>query len=582
MAWQHYLFYFQKAIPVDLKILTYNVQGIGGISKRTDMFDYLQNMNFDIYCLQETHFKDEDEILIRTHWNNDCFFSNFKSNARGVAILFNRNVEYKIHKHISDKDGNFIILDMTVHNQRFTLINLYGPNSDNPGFYIELFKKIEDVGNTEFIICGDFNLIVDPEKDCTNYKHVNNPKSREKLLEFIESNNIIDPLRENHPELKRYSWRRRNPFKQARLDFFLTSETNLTQFVQKSKIESSYRSDHSLVTLFLNFTGIDHGKSYWKHNNSLLSDEEYLKTMNKTITEIKQQYMLPVYNISQAENIPDNEIQFVINDQLFLEVLLMELRGQSISYASYKNKQKNNREKQLIQEIGEMEGCINESNMEKLETLKTELFEIRQEKLKGDIIRSKSEYIDKGEKPTKFFCGLEKHNYVSKSMPKLEMTDGTILYKQSEILSETENYYKNLCTSKDNILDNVDLEEYIGQQGMNKLTENEANKLEGILTLPEISYTLKSMKSEKSPGLSGFSAEFFKVFWKQLGNFVLRSLNYGYMKGELSVTQKQGLITCIPKENKPKQFLKNWRPLTLLDIVYKIASGTIANRLKMY
>ena len=67
LAWQHYLFYFQKAIPVDLKILTYNVQGIGGISKRTDVFDYLQNMNFDIYCLQETHFKDEDEILIRTH-----------------------------------------------------------------------------------------------------------------------------------------------------------------------------------------------------------------------------------------------------------------------------------------------------------------------------------------------------------------------------------------------------------------------------------------------------------------------------------------------------------------------------------
>ena len=161
--------------------------------------------------------------------------------------------------------------------------------------------------------------------------------------------------------------------------------------------------------------------------------------MIKNITEIKQQYTLPVYNISQAKNIPDNEIQFVINDQLFLEVLLMELRGQSISYASYKNKQKNNREKKLIQEIGEMEGRIYESNMEKLETLKlkTELFEIRQEKLKGHIIRSQLEYIDTGEKPTKFFYGREKHNYVSKSMPKLEMTDGTILYEQSEILNET-------------------------------------------------------------------------------------------------------------------------------------------------
>ena len=52
------------------------------------------------------------------------------------------------------------------------------------------------------------------------------------------------------------------------------------------------------------------------------------------------------------------------------------------------------------------------------------------------------------------------------------------------------------------------------------------------------------------------------------------------MKGELSISQKQGVITCIPKENKPKLYLKNWRLITLLDTVYKIASGSIANRIK--
>ena len=48
----------------------------------------------------------------------------------------------------------------------------------------------------------------------------------------------------------------------------------------------------------------------------------------------------------------------------------------------------------------------------------------------------------------------------------------------------------------------------------------------------------------------------------------------------MSITQRQGIITCIPKENKSRSFLKNWRPITLLNIVYKIASGSIANRLK--
>ena len=88
------------------------------------------------------------------------------------------------------------------------------------------------------------------------------------------------------------------------------------------------------------------------------------------------------------------------------------------------------------------------------------------------------------------------------------------------------------------------------------------------------------MSNNKSPGSDGFTAEFFKMFLKNIGNFVIRSLNYGYDTGELSNTQKQGIITCIPKEGKPRQYLKNWRPISLLNVVYKIASGCIAKRPK--
>ena len=48
----------------------------------------------------------------------------------------------------------------------------------------------------------------------------------------------------------------------------------------------------------------------------------------------------------------------------------------------------------------------------------------------------------------------------------------------------------------------------------------------------------------------------------------------------MSIIQRRGVITCIPKENKPRRFLKNWRPITLLNTVYKIASACIAERFK--
>ena len=56
---------------------------------------------------------------------------------------------------------------------------------------------------------------------------------------------------------------------------------------------------------------------------------------------------------------------------------------------------------------------------------------------------------------------------------------------------------------------------------------------------------------------------------------------YGYSLGSLSVTQKQGIITCLPKGDKSRHFLKkNWRPISLLNTVYKIGSGVMANRIK--
>ena len=88
------------------------------------------------------------------------------------------------------------------------------------------------------------------------------------------------------------------------------------------------------------------------------------------------------------------------------------------------------------------------------------------------------------------------------------------------------------------------------------------------------------MKNDKSPGLDGFTVEFFKFFWIDIGCFILKSLNYGYCTGSLSITQKQVVITCIPKPNKSRFKLKNWRPISLLNVIYKLASAVISNRLK--
>ena len=87
------------------------------------------------------------------------------------------------------------------------------------------------------------------------------------------------------------------------------------------------------------------------------------------------------------------------------------------------------------------------------------------------------------------------------------------------------------------------------------------------------------MQSGKSPGSDGFTSEFYKAFWDEIGDDVVQSINHAYDKGELSICQKRGVITLLPKKDKPTNVLNNLRPITLLNIDYKIATKVIANRL---
>ena len=332
----------------EVKIISVNCQGLGSQEKRKDVLKFLKSKKCDIYCLQDTHFVEDMHNIVISEWGFDkCFFSSYASNARGTAIIFNNTFDFKVHECVCDENGNFVILNVTLENTQVTLVNIYGPNRDNPDFYKTVLQKAKNLGNESYIICGDFNFILDPTIDCKYYKEdtINNPNARNLMLETIEDLDLLDIYRELHPDTHRYTWRKKNPRKMARLDFFLLSN-NLFNCVNECNIDPSYRTDHSIIFLSLRFQDFHIGKGLWKFNNSLLYDKEFVAKVKSTIYNVKLQYSLPVYNVDQIPNIPDNEISFTINDQLFLEVLLMEIRGQSISHSSYVKKNKNKREKE--------------------------------------------------------------------------------------------------------------------------------------------------------------------------------------------------------------------------------------------
>ena len=72
-----------------------------------------------------------------------------------------------------------------------------------------------------------------------------------------------------------------------------------------------------MVTLNFKFNDFIKGKGYWKFNNSLLYEEEFLKVIKTEIENVRKQFAIPVYDYNNIGLVKDEDIVFSINDQLF-------------------------------------------------------------------------------------------------------------------------------------------------------------------------------------------------------------------------------------------------------------------------
>ena len=241
----------------------------------------------------------------------------------------------------NDPSGNFTVLNFKYENFVITLSCIYGPNQDNPNFYRNVvFPKTELCRETSdfTIMGGDWNIALDQGIDTYGYASDNNSNSRNIVKKSMENNGLVDIYRELNPNKKRFSWRQFGGIKRARLDFFLVSNT-LSPYVVNTDIIPGIASDHSIPTLDIDFSKFKRGKVFFKFNNSLLKDTEYVKLVTNAIRDVSALYAEDIYDpnfLNLATPEQQQSIVSTINPQLLLEALLLEIRGKTIGYCAWK------------------------------------------------------------------------------------------------------------------------------------------------------------------------------------------------------------------------------------------------------
>ena len=161
---------------------------------------------------------------------------------------------------------------------------------------------------------------------------------------------------------------------------------------------------------------------------------------------------------------------------------------------------------------------------------------------RGAILRSRTRWHNEGEKNTKYFLNLEKRHYRQGTISRLKKSENDFATTDKEILQECESFFKDLYSSKlktDSILPETD---FFFSENDTVLSNEERDSIEGYLTELECLNALKDMEPDKSPGTDGLPSEFYQFFWSDVSKPLLEAFNYGFEIGQLSISQKRGII----------------------------------------
>ena len=301
------------------------------------------------------------------------------------------------------------------------------------------------------------------------------------------------------------------------------------------------------------------GPGYWKFNKMILHDIEYVNRINQIIEEQKKKH---------ERSTPDKRWECCMDA--------------IITYTKFKSKQNAKQHKERLNfllkskensQIKIIQGDA--AAIEECRKYEAEIERLIEARAQGAMFRSKARYARDYERNSKFFFSLEKSNYEKKNMKVIHTEQGEIVKDPNRILQEQRKFYKDLYTRDDKVkfqLCNESFERILSRE--------DRIRLDSDIKLEELNAAIKSFKPNKTPGNLGLTAEFFQFFWSKIRWLYLDTINHAKKIGKLHLSARRGIISLIPKRGKNPNYLKHWRPLTMLNLSYKILAKVLAMRMK--
>ena len=162
--------------------------------------------------------------------------------------------------------------------------------------------------------------------------------------------------------------------------------------------------------------------------------------------------------------------------------------------------------------------------------------------LRKSMLKSRRDWLEYGEKNTKYFFNLEKARYKKKNRYSLVDSKGKLCTNPKDILSIQDEFYSNLYRSRELKVDS----NYIQSANLSKLSDEEGQGMGRPITKQEIKQVIWQLKKNKAPGNDGLTVEFYKYFWDEIHGILFRMYDEVMEKG-FEISQRRGIISLLEK-----------------------------------
>lgn len=549
---------------MSLKILTVNVNGIQERKRRRQFFEYFLNIDFNIFCLQETHASICDSRDFKKEWPGFSYWNSYKNRERGVCILIKKNFPFK-HRFLNqDNNGRILSIVLEIEDKNIQLLNIYGPNFpyEREQFFHSV-KKIFLSNNYKHIMLGDFNQVINSCIDRDGPLYHTQEFGKKNLEDIFCLFELIDVYRNLFPLTRVFTFENNKRNFKSRIDRIYIDKT-FTENVQKCEIINKKYSDHKMPFVIIDFNkkktkaNIRNKKNLlWKMNTSNLEHSEYQILIIDMLNR-RRQRKLNYIDILEWWDAGKILIRQLTQTFSIRQIKIRETDLKKVYKKLEKEYQKN----------------IPDSN--KIEELKSKIESFEDHKFNGYIIRSRETIIENQEMPTKFFFKKEKENQNKKFIEQLTDDSNNNITDQNKILKEIKDFFQKLY-KKANVCKDTQNSFFANYD--KKISNQWHQILNSQFTKEELKSAVFSQFENKSPGDDGIPIEFYKTFFEEMKTDLLELINeIFFVKKAIPISMQNAIITMIPKKGN-LNLLKNWRPISLLNSDYKILEKLIANRI---